>query len=175
MTSFTCNFPRQTFFQSGVSAPPTQPLTGGHRDPETAALVRTLQATWAKGLSPDPWLPFPQRHGNLGYGAGVAPLPIGAPRLLWAGGAPGTQPCPACRNQACVVSAGGHPSVGGIDLVCPVCEARWHQSIGGLRRVAAILTAAGLAGTVFEARGPQARSDDGSALRNALINWGFTA
>ena len=175
MASFASNSPLHTSTPSGVPALPAQPLTGGHRDPEAAELIRALQAIWARGLSPDPWLPFPQRHANLGYGTGRAPLPIGALRLLWAGGAPGTQPCPACRNTACLVSAGGHPSVGGIDLVCPVCEARWHQSTGGLRRVAALLNAAGLAGTVFEAQGPQPRSDDGSALRAALTQLGATA
>ena len=175
MASYASNTPFQYPSTPAVPTLPAQPLSGGRPDPDTAALVRALQATWARGLAPDPWLPFPQRHGNLGYGAGFAPLPIGALRLLWAGGPPGTQPCPTCRNTACLVSAGGHPSVGGIDLVCPVCEARWRQSTGGLRRVAALLNAAGLAGTVFEAQMPQPRSDDGRALRAALTQPRVTA
>lgn len=166
MASFDRNTPLHT--PSTSIAPSVQPLTGGQRDPGTAALVRTLQATWSRGLAPDPWLPFPQRHGNLGYGPGQAPLPIGALRLLWSGGPPGAQPCPACRNTAYLVSAGGHPSVGGLDFSCPVCESHWQQSTGGLRRVAAMLNAACLAGTVFEASGPQPRPDDGSTLRAAL-------
>lgn len=168
MASFASNTPLQSPSAPAKPALPTQPLAGGHRDAEMAALVRALQTTWARGLAPDPWLPFPQRHGNLGYGAGLAPLPIGALRLLWSGGSPGTQLCPACRNTAYLVSAGGHPSVGGLDFACPVCEARWHQSTGGLRRVAGLLNAAGLAGTAFEASGPQPRPDDGSRLRAAL-------
>ena len=168
MASFASNTPLQSPSAPAKPALPTQPLAGGHRDAEMAALVRALQTTWARGLAPDPWLPFPQRHGNLGYGPGLAPLPIGALRLLWSGGPPGTNPCPACGNPAYLVSAGGHPSVGGLDFICPVCEAHWQHSTGGLRRVAAILNAAGLAGTVFEASGPQPQPDDGSTLRAAL-------
>lgn len=146
----------------------TWPLRPQGRDEAAARALRLLRAAWAAGHEPEPWLGFPQHGSNVGFGTRRAPLPVGALRLLWAGGFPFRQPCLACGGTAFVVAAGGHPSVGGLDLVCDTCSARFHQPVGGLACVVQVLNEGALAGTGFEATGPQPHADDGQRLAQAL-------
>jgi hypothetical protein len=146
----------------------TWPLRPQGRDEAAARTLRLLRAAWAAGHEPEPWLGFPQHGSNVGFGVRRAPLPIGALRRLWSGAFPFVQPCPACGGTAYLVGAGGHPSVGGLDLVCATCSGRFHQPVGGLARVAQVLNEGALAGTAFEATGPQPGADDGQRLAQAL-------
>lgn len=144
-------------------------------DPETATWLRALRAARARGDTFDPWLPVPQHGANAGFGPQARPLPVGALLRLWDADWPFVQECAGCRGHAWLVSAGGHPSVGGFDLVCPDCGARWHQPVGGLRRVMAELDARALEGTPFACGGPQPHSSDGAALLEALAARGGAA
>ena len=147
------------------------PLVAREPRPEDAALVpliRALRLAWERGDMPDAWLPFPQTHANIGYGPEARPLPIGALRLMWAARYPFVQACPACEHGAWMVSAGGHPTMGGLDLVCLACTTRWHQPIGGLYRVVEAINLRALDGSAFEAVGPQPLGSDGLALRKSL-------
>lgn len=51
MASHASNTPFQYPSTPAVPTLPAQPLSGGRPDPDTAALVRALQATWARGLA----------------------------------------------------------------------------------------------------------------------------
>jgi hypothetical protein len=147
---------------------PLRQLGPHAHDTGAARAVRLLQQAWARGAPLSPWLGFPQWGSNAGFGPQRAPLPIGALQTLWASGHPFVQPCPACRAQAFAIHAAGHPSVGGLDLVCTTCDRRWHQPIGGLRRVMQVMNERALAGGEFEATGPQPHGDSGQALADAL-------
>lgn len=152
---------------------PLRPGLGLAHDPGTAAWLRALRAALARGDTFNPWLPVPQQGANAGFGPQARPLPVGALVLLWDASWPFVQACVGCGGQAWLVSAGGHPSVGGFDLVCPDCTARWHQPVGGLRRVMTELNARALDGTPFACTGPQPHSSDGAALLMVLTaRWG---
>jgi hypothetical protein len=112
---------------------------------EVAEVVRRL----LKRPDLDPWLPFPQNATCFTFGPSGRPLPIGALALLWSGGWPWAQPCPACGGQVRVISFGGLLSVGGGRCVCATCNASFFQPLGGLSSVAEELRKSPLVGSPF--------------------------
>lgn len=112
-----------------------------------AEVLRRLATADRKAL--DPWLPFPQNGCSYAFGRPPRPLPIGALRILWDEGPPFRRPCPACRDQALMISMGGLLTIGGGRLICPACAGDFFQSIGSLSTVAEVLGNTRLAGTPF--------------------------
>ena len=73
-------------------------------------------------------------------------MPVAALRLMWSARYSFAHAFQACDHRAKTVSAGGHPTMGGLDLICLGCAARRHQPIGGLYRVVEAMNLRALGG-----------------------------
>jgi hypothetical protein len=123
---------RELFDAPAPEAPPRidGPFTiTGRSCQETLELVRALRGFGRVLVDRDPWIPFPQRGCNLGFGFDALPLPIGALAHLWEHWPAMHGSCASC-GEVWGYCFGGTSKLGGVLGCCLVCEREVLREIG---------------------------------------------
>ncbi len=125
---------REMFDAPAPEAPPRidRPFTiTGRWCTETLELVRALRGFGRVLVDRDPWIPFPQRGCNLGFGFDAHPLPIGALAYLWEHWPAMHGSCVSCGGEVWGYCFGGTSKQSGVLGCGLVCEREVRREIGG--------------------------------------------